>query len=70
MKEISLDLNAADNLRHKLALWKEEVKVHGPDGTGRSTLTQAKIDRLHVRVVRFYKRLDILNDEYRRIMSL
>ena len=66
---ITLSGQAGDRLSHLLRLWREELRVHGANGTGRSTLTQKKVDRLAARIERLHRSIERLNVEYRHILD-
>ena len=66
---ITLSEQAVGRLNHQLRLWREELRVHGANGTGRSTMTQRQVDRLAARIERLYASIERLNVEYRRILD-
>jgi hypothetical protein len=67
---ITLDANSRDRLNRQLRLWKEELRVHGANGTGQSTMTQNDIDRLIASIDGLHRGIERLNQEYRRIVEL
>ena len=67
---IALTERARDRLAHQLCLWREEVRVHGPNGTGQSTMTQGDIDELERRIVALHQSIEALNRDYQRIVEM
>ena len=66
---IRLDENSSDRLNHQLRLWKEELRVHGKSGTGRSTMTQRDVDQLAAQIEQLHRSIKRLNVEYRAIVE-
>ena len=67
---IRLSEQAADRLNHQLQSWREEVRVHGVDGTGQSAMTQNDIDRLTASIDGLHRGIERLNQEYIRIREM
>ena len=66
---VALSETGRDRLRRMVSLWKEEIRVHGPTGTGRSLLTVADLEALQERIERLLETVRQADAEFWAIVG-